>query len=77
MKTVGLYGEVKGDFGPTTPERLVWDQETKKKHEIYNALRPDSFCDWTVNNRMEDLAREDTQGMMRFWYEQAIDEQKK
>lgn len=21
LKTVGLYGEVKGDFGPTTPER--------------------------------------------------------
>ncbi len=40
LKTVGLYGEVKGDFGPTTPERLVWDQATKKKHEIYNGLRP-------------------------------------
>ena len=26
---------------------------------------------------MQDLAREDTQEMMRFWYEQAVDEQKK
>lgn len=26
---------------------------------------------------MEELAREDTQEMMRFWYEQAVDEQKK
>jgi len=26
---------------------------------------------------IQDLAREDTQEMMRFWYEQAVDEQKK
>lgn len=26
---------------------------------------------------MEDLAQEDVAGMMRFWYEQAVDEQKK
>jgi hypothetical protein len=26
---------------------------------------------------MQDLAREDTQEIMRFWYEQAVDEQKK
>jgi hypothetical protein len=71
-----LYGELNQGFGPDTPERAVWDQETKKKHEIYNALRPDSFCDWMVNNRMEELAREDTQELMRFWYEQAVDEQR-
>jgi DNA-binding CsgD family transcriptional regulator len=76
LKTVGLYGELNQGFGPDTPERVVWDQATKKKHEIYNALRPDSFCDWMVNNRMEELAREDTQEMMRFWYEQAVDEQR-
>jgi hypothetical protein len=76
LKTVGLYGEVKEDFGPTTPERAIWDQETKRKHEIYTALRPDSFCDWSINNRMEELAREDTQEMMRYWYEQAVDEQR-
>jgi len=76
LKTVGLYGELNQGFGPDTPERAVWDQATKKKHEIYNALRPDSFCDWSINNRMEDLAREDTQEMMRFWYEQAVDEQR-
>lgn len=76
LKTVGLYGEVKGDFGPTTPERLVWDQATKKKHEIYNGLRPDSFCDWSVNNRMEELARADTFELMRFWYNEAVDEQR-
>ena len=77
LKTVGIYGELNQGFGPDTPERAVWDQATKKKHKIYNALRPDSFCDWMVNNKMEELAREDTQGMMRFWYEQAVDEQKK
>lgn len=76
LKTVGLYGEVKGDFGPTTPERLVWDKATKEKHEIYNGLRPDSFCDWTVNNRMEELAREDTFEMMRYWYNRAVEEQR-
>jgi hypothetical protein len=26
---------------------------------------------------MKDLAQEDTQEMMRFWYEQAVEEQKK
>ena len=77
LKTVGLYGELNQRFGPTTPERLVWDQATKKKHEIYNALRPDSFCDWSVNNRMEELAREDTFEMMRYWYNRAVEEQKK
>jgi phage-related protein len=25
---------------------------------------------------MEELSKEDTTGMMRFWYEQAVDEQK-
>ena len=40
------------------------------------ALRPDSFCDWTVKNRMEELANEDTQKSMRLWYEQAVDEQR-
>ena len=41
------------------------------------ALRPDSFCEWSVKNHMEELAQEDTAEMMRFWYEQAVDEQKK
>ena len=77
LKTVGIYGDLNQNFGPDTPERAVWDQATKKKHEIYNALRPESFSDWSVNNRMKDLAQEDTQEMMRFWYEQAVDEQKK
>jgi hypothetical protein len=76
LKTVGLYGELNQDFGPTTPERAIWDQETKRKHETYTALRPDSFCDWMVDKRMEELAREDTQEMMSFWYEQAVDEQR-
>lgn len=73
---LALKGQLNQGFGPDTPERAIWDQATKKKHEIYNALRPDSFCDWSVNNRMEDLAREDTQEMMRYWYERAVDEQR-
>jgi len=77
LKTVGLYGEVKDSFGPTTPERAVWDQRAEKELHIYMALRPDSFCEWSVKNHMEELAHEDTQKDMAFWYERAVDEQKK
>jgi len=76
LKTVGLYGEVKQNFGPDTPEEVVWKQATEKKLHIYTALRPDSFCEWSVKNHMEELSKEDTAGMMRFWYEEAVDEQK-
>ena len=41
------------------------------------ALRPDSFCEWSVKNHMEELAHEDAQKYMAFWYERAVDEQKK
>ena len=77
LKTVGLYGEVKGDFGPTAPEKIVWDRTVDMKHERYRALRPDSFCDWSVNNRMEELSKEDTFELMGYWYEQAVDKQRK
>jgi len=77
LKTVGLYGEVKQDFGPDTPEEAVWKQAKKMKLQRYMALRPDSFCEWAVKNRMEELSQEDTAEMMRYWYEQAVDEQKK
>jgi len=43
----------------------------------YTALRPDSFCEWSVKNQMAKLAQEDAAEMMRFWYERAVDEQKK
>ena len=76
LKTVGLYGEVKQNFGPDTPEEVVWKQATEKKLHIYTALRPDSFCEWSVKNHMEELSKEDTAGMMRFWYEEAVDEQR-
>jgi hypothetical protein len=76
LKTVGLYGEVKDSFGPTTPERAVWDQRAEKELQIYMALRPDSFCDWSVKHHMEELAQEDTHKTMKFWYECAVDEQK-
>ncbi len=39
-------------------------------------LRPDSFCEWSVKNRMEELSQEDDAEMMRYWYERAVDEQK-
>lgn len=77
LKTVGLYGEVKDSFGPTTPERFVWDQRAEKELEIYMALRPDSFCEWSVKNHMEELAHDDAQKYMAYWYERAVDEQKK
>jgi DNA-binding CsgD family transcriptional regulator len=77
LKTVGLYGEVKESFGPTTPERTVWDQRAEKELQIYMALRPDSFCEWSVKNQMEELAHEDAQKYMGYWYERAVDEQKK
>jgi len=77
LKTVGLYGEVKDSFGPTTPERAVWDQRAEKELQIYMALRPDSFCEWSVKNHMEELAHEDAQKDMAFWYEMAVDEQKR
>ena len=77
LKTVGLYGEVKDDFGPTTPERAVWDRRAEKELQIYMALRPDSFCDWSVKRHMEELAQEDVHKHMKLWYEIAVDEQKK
>ena len=77
LKTVGLYGEVKDSFGPVTPERVVWDQRAEKELQIYMALRPDSFCEWSVKNHMEELAHEDAQKYMSYWYERAVDEQKK
>ncbi|MEI2761974.1 hypothetical protein [Methanothrix soehngenii] len=77
LKTVGLYGEVKDNFGPTMPEKVVWDQRAEKELQIYLALRPDSFCEWSVKNRMEELAQEDAHKYMAFWYEHAVDEQKK
>jgi len=76
LKTVGLYGEVKDNFGPTTPERFVWDQRAEKELEIYMALRPDSFCEWSVKNHMEELAHNDAQKYMAYWYERAVDEQR-
>jgi hypothetical protein len=77
LKTVGLYGEVKQSFGPDTPEEVIWRQATEQRLRVYTALRPDSFCEWMVKNRMEELSQEDTAERMRFWYERAVDEQKK
>jgi hypothetical protein len=77
LKTVGLYGELKQDFGPDTPEEVVWKQTTEKRLHVYTALRPDSFCEWSVKNHMEELSQEDTAERMRFWYECAVDEQKR
>lgn len=77
LKTVGLYGEVKGDFGPTTPERAVWDQRAERELQIYMALRLDSFCDRSVKRHMEECAQEDVHKHMKLWHEIAVDEQKK
>lgn len=76
LKTVGLYGELNQGFGPDTPERAVWEKRAEKELQIYMALRPDSFCDWSVKNRMEELSQEDTHKSLRFWYDRAVDEQR-
>jgi len=76
LKTVGLYGEAKQDFGPDTPEEAVWKQTVEWKIQNYMALRPDAFSDWPERNHMSDLAKENTAGMMRHWYERAVDDQK-
>jgi hypothetical protein len=77
LKTVGLYGEVKQGFGPDTPEEAIWKQAVERRLHTYAALRPDAFSDWSERNHMSDLAKEDAAGMMRYWYERAVDEQKK
>lgn len=76
LKTVGLYGEAKQDFGPDTPEEVVWRQAVERKTRNYMAVRPDAFSDWSERNHLSDLAKEDAPGMMRYWYERAVDEQK-
>lgn len=77
LKTVGLYGEAKQGFGPDTPEEAVWKQAVGRRLHVYTALRPDSFSDWSTRNHMGELAQEDVAGMMRYWYERAVDEQKR
>jgi len=76
LKTVGLYGEVKDSFGPTTPEKAIWDERAEKELQIYMALRPDSFCDWSVERHMQEIAQEDSHKSLRFWYDRAVDEQR-
>lgn len=77
LKTVGLYGEVKQDFGPTSPEEAVWKQAVSKRRDSYLAIRPDAFSDVSVRNRFRVVAEEQTPEVMRFWYERAVEEQKK
>jgi hypothetical protein len=77
LKTVGLYGDWQQGAGPTTPEEAVWRQAVDRRQQDYTALRPDSFSDWSVKNRMHELAQEDVAEMMIHWYERAVDEQKK
>jgi DNA-binding CsgD family transcriptional regulator len=77
LKTVGLYGEVKQDFGPTSPEEAVWKQAVRKRRDSYLAIRPDAFSDYSLRNRFEEVAEENTPELMRYWYERAVDEQKK
>lgn len=77
LKTVGLYGEVKQDFGPTSPEEAVWKQAVSERRDSYLAIRPDAFSDFSVRNRFKAVAEEQTPEVMRFWYERAVEEQKK
>ena len=77
LKTVGLYGEVKQDFGPTSPEEAVWKQAVNKRRDSYLAIRPDAFSDFSVRNRFKEVAEEETPELMRYWFDRAVDEQKK
>jgi DNA-binding CsgD family transcriptional regulator len=77
LKTVGLYGEVKQDFGPTSPEEAVWKQAVSKRRDSYLAIRPDAFSDFSVRNRFKEVAEEETPELMRYWFDRAVDEQKK
>jgi len=58
------------------PEEAVWKQATERRLHVHTALRPDSFCEWSVKNQMEELAHADAQKYMGYWYERAVDEQK-
>ena len=40
------------------------------------ALGPDSFCEWSVKNYMEELANADAQKDIAYWHELAVDDQK-
>jgi DNA-binding CsgD family transcriptional regulator len=77
LKTVGLYGEVKQDFWPTSPEEAVWKQAVNKRRDSYLAIRPDAFSDFSVRNRFKEVAEEETPELMRYWFDRAVDEQKK
>ena len=77
LKTVGLYGEVHQDFGPTSPEEAVWEQAVSNRHDAYLAVRPDAFSSYSLKDQFQDQAEEDTPEYMRFWYERAVDEQNK
>ena len=77
LKTVGLYGEAKESFGPTSPEGAVWEQVVREGYESYLAVRPDAFSEYSLRNRFKEIAEEDTPRTIRFWYEEAVDEQKK
>lgn len=77
LKTVGLYGEVKQDFGPTSPEEAVWKQAVSERRDSYLAIRPDAFSDFSVRNRFKEVAEEETPELMRYWFDRAVDEQKK
>jgi len=75
-KTHFFIAELNQGFGPDTPEEAVWKQARERRLHNYMALRPDSFCEWSVKNRMEELSQEDAAEMMEYWYERAVDEQK-
>jgi hypothetical protein len=58
-------------------QKAVWEQAVSKRHDAYLALRPDAFSDYPLKSRFKDQAEEDTPEYMWYWYERAVDEQKK
>jgi hypothetical protein len=39
------------------PEEAAWKQAVERRTRNYMALGPDSFCEWSVKNKIEELAQ--------------------
>ena len=63
LKTIGIYGEVKDSFGPTTPKRRYGIREQRKTSDLHS-IKAGFFCEWSVRDRTEELAKEYAEKMM-------------
>jgi hypothetical protein len=78
LKIVGLYGECKQDFGPTTPEEAAWERFIEKRTKTYKGVRPDAVSDWSTEQFTKKLAQKDAvKWGVNHEYEDAVYEQRK